>query len=163
MVDDVQQAGQGGGLTGTGLTGDQDDALTEIGELLDLGRKTQLVKGGDVVVQDTDGAGYAALLAEQVHAAAGAVGEADGQILFADAADLIVMFAQFPGVGLAVGGGHDVVIQMVQMTVNTQGDGNTADNMNIAGPLFLGHGENFADGKQFAHEGQFSLFKYRWS
>ena len=157
VVDGVQQAGQGGGLTGAGLTGDQDDALAEFGELLDLRGKTQLIKGGDVVVQDTDGGGNAALLAEQVHTAAGAVGEADGQILLADAADLVIMLAELPGVGLAVGGGHDVLIQMVQMAVNAQGDGDAVDDMDIAGPELLGLGENFGDGKQFAHDGAILL------
>ena len=153
VVDLIQQAGQGGGLAGAGFAGDQDDALVEIGEVLDVVGKTQFLKGGDVVIEDTDGGGDIALLAEQVHAAAGAVGEADGKVLLADVGDVIVVTGQVPGIGFAVFGGHDVGIQVMKPSVDAEADGNAADDVNVAGAHFLGLGDDLGKGVDLAHDG----------
>ena len=97
MIDLIQQAGQGGGLTGTGFAGDQDDALVKLGEVGNLVGKTQLFKAGDVVVEDTDGCGNKTLLTEQIDTAAGAIGEADCQILLANVKDLLIVGGEILG------------------------------------------------------------------
>ena len=161
VVDLVQQAGQGGGLAGAGLAGDQNDALLELGELMDHLGQAQFIEGGDVVVQQTDGSGHMALLTVDRHTAAGAVGHGDGQILLADLPDLVIMGGHLLAVMLAVGIGHDIVVNGMKLAVNADPNGNAADDMNITGPLATGSRHQLRDCIKHTHEKETPFFKLK--
>ena len=160
MIDLVQQAGEGSGLAGAGLAGDQHNTLVEFGKAGNIRRKTQLFKSRDMVVENSDSSGNIALLPEQIDTAAGTVGETDGKILLTDVRDDLVMMRQITGVALTVLRCHNIVIQIMQLAVHTDADGDAADNVNIAGTKALGCGNDFAQSKQLAHSGRFSILMY---
>lgn len=72
LVDAAENGRQGGGFTGAGLAGDQDDAPLEAGKVLHRRGQAQGVQVGDAVRQDTQGGGDMAALPEQVHTDAAA-------------------------------------------------------------------------------------------
>ena len=153
VVDDIQQAGQGGALTGAGFAGDQDDALVEAGEALTLLGKPDFGYGGDMIVEDSDGRGDTALLAEQIHAAAHPVSQAEGQILLANLGDFLVVGADGPGVILAVLGGQPVVVHVHQPAVDTQPDRNAPDNVDVTGPAVQSRENDGGKGNEGIHGG----------
>ena len=107
-----------------------------------------------MVVQNADCRGNISLLAEQVHTAPGPVREADGQVLLADGLDLVIMIGKLLGIGLAVLRSHDIGIEISQLAVHPDADGNAADDMDIAGTQPLGLDDDFAHGEVLAHDGR---------
>ena len=54
MVDGIDQGRQGGGLAGTGLAGDQHDALVKVWQLQNRRGKPEGVKSRDVLTKQTE-------------------------------------------------------------------------------------------------------------
>ena len=135
VVDAVQQGRQRGGLTGARLARDQHDAAAVGGEIRHHRRQGQLVQRGDMVGQQTDGGGDAALLAEQIDAGASPVGERAGHVQLADVRHgLVFRTGQLTGQHLAVGGGEHLAGEVGNVSVYTALRRKAADDMNVGGP-----------------------------
>lgn len=135
VVDAVQQGRQRGGLAGARLARDQHDAAAVGGEIRHHRRQGQLVQRGDMVGQQTDGGGDAALLAEQIDAGASPVGERAGHVQLADVRHgLVFRTGQLTGQHLAVGGGEHLAGEVGNVSVYTALRRKAADDMNVGGP-----------------------------
>ena len=152
VVDAVQQRGQGGGFARARLAGDEDDAAAVGGEIGHHRGQGQLLQRGDMVGQQTDGGGDAALLAEQVDTGAGDAGEGTGQVQLTDGGHgLVNVTGQLAGIQLAVLRGKDLIGQVGDSAVDAALGRQAADQMDVGGvqavSLFqkLVQGEHGAD------------------
>ena len=136
VVDDVDEGGQRGGLTGAGGAGDQNQSALFFAHLHHGGGHAQLVGIGDPLVQHADGDGQIALLPEHVETVAAGAGNGVGEVHFTAARqDLPVGLAHDGhGHGLRVDGGAFLIAQGAQPAVDAAHGRHTYGDMDIRRP-----------------------------
>jgi hypothetical protein len=155
-VDALDERGHGGGFAASGGAGEEDEALTALGEAGEDGGEIEGFDGGDLRGEETDAGGESAALVVEVgaEAAGGAADETEVEravgfeffgLLGGEEREEEIAEV-FGGEGFAVGLGIELGVDLDKGAVDSEGDGGAGDEDDVGGVLFGGEAEEGVDG-----------------
>ena len=140
VVDIIQHGGQGRRFTGTGLAGDEDDALVHTGQIHGCRGQAEVLEFGDLFPQETKRQRGRALGTEQMDTAAVAAPGTCGVDLADFGHFLILVAGEEPGHVLAVLLGKRGIGHVLELAVLAVFGREAADQVKVGGAVCFAFG-----------------------